>query len=186
LNNVQDPVKRPSVVTVMAWVWVAAAALLLFSALGSLLVNLITSSSLLFEGFADMQEIWPEGSIQALMMKYYGLVALIQMLACILIVLSSVRLLKGKSWARLSLEVFSWLGILYNLFGGYIGLENLQYMDSYSPELADLQDHGFTFIEPLMIGITVVSTIAFITPFIISVVVMRRASVKDYCVQRGF
>jgi hypothetical protein len=186
LNNVQDSVKRPSVVTVMAWVWIAAAGLLIMSALGSLIVNLLLSSSEVFGAYADMQEIFPEGSIQALMAKHYGLVALIQLLTCILIVLSSIRLFKGRSWARLSLEILSWLGILYMLFGGYIGFENLKYMDSYSPELAQLQDQGFDFIENIMIGVTILSTIAFTTPFVISAVVMRKASMKSFCLQKGF
>lgn len=176
---------RPGVVTVMAWIWVGAAGLLAMSALGSALMNLILSGSHFFGDIPDVRDFMPEGSVQALMAKYYGFVALIQLMACGLMVWSSLRLLKGKYWARISLEVFSWLGIAYALFGGYIGIENLKYMDAYSPELVELQEMGFDFFDSIMLGVTIVSTIAFMTPFVISAVVMRKASIRNFCTNRG-
>lgn len=47
------------------------------------------------------------------MFEYFGIFSILQILFVIFIIYSGIMLLGQKSWARLSLEVVTWLSLLY-------------------------------------------------------------------------
>ncbi len=105
--------KRLTSVTVIGWLWICIA---IFMALSGIM------SSLMFFLFIgpEMQEAQKQLSEQAesvffpmFLFEYFGVLSLLQVAFAIFVIFSGIMFLKLRSWARLSLEVISWLSLLY-------------------------------------------------------------------------
>jgi len=92
--------KRPTSVTVISWAWIIIGALMFFSGAMAIFANNLASSNL-----SDIDK--------PLMMKLFPVMALIQMCIAAIGFYSGIRFLKLVQWARLYLEILTWIVALF-------------------------------------------------------------------------
>ncbi len=104
--------KRPASVTVIGWIFIAVAILMVFSGAWGFMA--FTWMKQMNEDFPSMQEI-PSGffRVHRAIFQNFGLLASIQMLLGVFVVVAGVQFLKLQRWARTALEVVSWLALVY-------------------------------------------------------------------------
>lgn len=104
--------KRPTSVTVIGWIYIAVAALMI-------LVGAMSFMS--FTAIRDMEGkgfrividnlAAPFKAISAIF-QYFDLLAVSQILLGIFLVIASIEFLELHAWARTALEILSWLGLI--------------------------------------------------------------------------
>jgi hypothetical protein len=101
--------KRPKVVTVIGWFWTVAGSWML-------LKGMLEGASLLlaeapYEGwFREYAERFP---IHAVLYRYCGVVILIEMVTAVVAIVAARQFLRMRRWARTTLEIVSWLSLLW-------------------------------------------------------------------------
>lgn len=106
-------VKRPTGITITAWLWIVMGGLMIFSAvMGGFAYTMMgnmspppSSSSKMPAEFAVMNSIF----------QYFGVLLLLQGIAAVVAIWAGVSLLRLKQWARTAIEVLSWIAFLYTV-----------------------------------------------------------------------
>lgn len=96
--------KRPTSISVIGWAWIVIGSLMCLSAVMALLVSLTISQA--------AAQTDTDHNVPAIL-GFFPLLALIQMVFAILGIVSGVNFLKMKSWARTTLEILSWLLMVF-------------------------------------------------------------------------
>lgn len=110
-------VKRPTGITITAWLWIVMGSLMIFSAvMGGFAYTMMgnmslppSSSSEMPAGFAVMNSIF----------QYFGVLLLLQGTVAVVAVWAGVSLLRLRQWARTAIEVLSWIAFLYTVGFGF-------------------------------------------------------------------
>ena len=104
--------KRPTAITVIGWIYIAVAVLMIFS------------GGMGFVAFSFMQDIkgerppTPEDTpfpfgVMDVVFQHFDLLALAQVALAAFIIIASIQFLRLRRWARTALEVIAWLGLVY-------------------------------------------------------------------------
>ncbi|MBN1255800.1 MAG: hypothetical protein JXA50_11050 [Deltaproteobacteria bacterium] len=105
--------KRPTAVTVIGWIFIAGAILMIFS------------GGMGFMAFSFMQHMGGEAAppipedapfqfgVMEVIFQHFGLIALVQIALAAFILIASIQFLRLRRWARTALEVIAWLGLVY-------------------------------------------------------------------------
>ena len=110
MNAVQK--KRPTAVTVIGWIFIAGAILM------------ILSGGMGFAAFSFMQQLGEEMpptfegapfqfGVMEVIFQHFGLIAMVQVALAVFILIASIQFLRLRRWARTALEVIAWLGLVY-------------------------------------------------------------------------
>jgi hypothetical protein len=101
---------RSTFVTVVAWIFIVGSG---FATLMSLMQNIMIHVMFNKDKFSQLPDDMPAGA--SFMFEYFQLIILAFLLICILMLVSSIGLLKRKNWARLVFIFILSLGILWSL-----------------------------------------------------------------------
>lgn len=140
-------------VTVVAWIFIICSGL---ATLMSLMQNIMIHLMFNKDKFSQMPEDMPAGS--AFMFGNFQLIFLAFLLICILMLVSSIGLLKRKNWARLVFIFVLSIGILWSL----ASLIFQAVFFSTMPEMAqstELQE--FETMKSVMLWFTAIISIGF-------------------------
>jgi hypothetical protein len=110
MNAIQK--KRPTAVTVIGWVFIAGAVLMIFS------------GGMGFAAFSFMKHMGGEKppipeqapfqfGVMEVIFQHFGLIAIVQGALAVFIIIASIQFLRLRRWARTALEVIAWLGLVY-------------------------------------------------------------------------
>jgi len=100
-------VKKPLSIKVVAGVFIFTSFLMIVGSISGLGILY------LFKNFPLFSKLIPAFSQITPLTLHFSLLLSIQLGAGILILVASFHFLQGKGWARTTLEVFTWLGLLY-------------------------------------------------------------------------
>jgi hypothetical protein len=106
-------VKRPTGITITAWLWIAMGGLMILSAVMSgFAYNMMGKmgappppSVEMPAGFALMNSVF----------QNFGVLLLLQGIVAVVAIWAGVSLLRLKQWARTTIEVLSWLALFYTV-----------------------------------------------------------------------
>jgi hypothetical protein len=115
MNAIQK--ERPTAITVIGWVFIAGAILMIFS------------GGMGFVAFSFMNHMGAERppipeqapfqlGVMEVIFQHFGLIAMVQVACAIFILIASIQFLRLLRWARTALEVIAWLGLLYLVCNG--------------------------------------------------------------------
>jgi hypothetical protein len=110
MNAVQK--KRPTSVTVIAWIFIAGAILMILSGgMGFAAFSFMKQTT---GGVPPVPEDIP-GQLRVMQFafQHFELIAMVQCALAIFILIASIQFLRLRRWARTALEVITWLGLVY-------------------------------------------------------------------------
>lgn len=166
--------KRPTGITITAWLWIV---------MGILMVP-----TGLMGGFAysTMQHMGPPPTVPpdmppgfALMtgmFRYFGFLLIAQTVVAILAIWGGIALLKLKAWARTTIEVLSWLTLLYCLGFGIFWIYLWISMTGQMPKGGAPVDTNMFQIMGAVMGLVI--TAVFAVPLWIMIRYLRGAEVR--------
>lgn len=105
--------KRPTSVTVIGWIFIVTAILIIFSGvMGFMAFSFIEQMKQ--EGMPQIPEGMPMPfKAMSVIFKYFGILALLQIVFAVFVLIAGVQFLRLKAWARTALEIVSWLSLFY-------------------------------------------------------------------------
>jgi len=172
--------KRPTSVTVIAWIFIGLAALMILS--GAMALAMFTFIKYSSGGaFAPppSDELGPFG-LAALLMEHFDLLALFQINIAVFIIISSIYFLKLRSWARTALEVVSWLGLTYVVGFSLFWIASWIFMSSSGPRGQGASAEPLIFgIFGAIMGIVVMAVYA--APLIAIIWFLRGKTIREAC-----
>ena len=117
MNAVQK--KRPTAVTVIGWMFIASAILMILS--GGMGLAAFTFVKQTAGGVPPLPEDIP-GQLRVIeiVFQYFEPIAVVQISFAIFILIASIQFLRLQRWARTALEVISWLGLVYMVGFGIV------------------------------------------------------------------
>jgi hypothetical protein len=165
--------KRPTGITITAWLWIVMGGLMILSALmGGFAYTTIGKMRPLLPPSTDM----PAGSsVMNSIFQYFGLLLLLQGIVAVLAIWAGVSLLRLKQWARTTIEVLSWIALLYTVGFGIFWVYTWVAMTSQVPTHgAPVDPVSFRLMGAVM---GVVVTAIFAVPLWIMIRYLRGAEV---------
>lgn len=106
-------VKRPTGITITAWLWIVTGGLMIFSAV---------MAGFAYTMMGDMgpppstsSEMPAEFAVMSSIFRYFGVLLLLQGIVAVVAIWAGVSLLRMKQWARTAIEVLSWIAFLYTV-----------------------------------------------------------------------
>jgi len=170
--------QRPSAVTVIGWIFLVAGALMILMGLQGIIIYSIVKP-LATRAPQSLEQakplIWPF----LLIGRYLGLLAILKILAGVIILITSIQFLKLRPWARVVLELCSWLGALIVIvFGTFLTIAWIATTTSLWRAGAELPGFIVVFvgIGALMASINVA---VFVVPFAALIVFLRGKTVRE-------
>jgi hypothetical protein len=104
--------RRPTSVTVIAWIFIAGAILMILS--GGMGFAAFTFMKQTAGGLPPLSEDIPgQLGIMKFVFQYFELIAIVQVAFAIFVMIASIQFLRLRRWARTALEVIAWLGLVY-------------------------------------------------------------------------
>ena len=175
MNAVQK--KRPTSITVIAWIFIAGAILM------------ILSGGLGFAAFSFMQQVGEEMppipeeapfqfGVMKVIFQHFGLIAMGQVAVAIVIIIASIQFLRLRRWARTALEVITWLGLVYIVGFGIFWVASWLDMTSSIP-----MTEGTPGPPPMfdIFGAIMGSVIALVwaVPLVVIIIFLRGKTIKE-------
>jgi hypothetical protein len=110
MNAVQK--KRPTSVTVIAWIFIAGAILMILSGgMGFAAFSFMKQTT---GGVPPVPEDIPgQLRVMKIAFQHFELIAMVQIALAIFIIIASIQFLRLRRSARTALEVIAWLGLVY-------------------------------------------------------------------------
>lgn len=110
MNAVQK--KRPTSVTVIGWIFIAGAILMILSGgMGFAAFSFMKQSA---GGVPPVPEDIPgQLRVMKFVFQHFELIAMVQVALGIFVIIASIQFLRLRRWARTALEVIAWLGLVY-------------------------------------------------------------------------
>jgi hypothetical protein len=107
-------------VTILGWIWIGLGAMAFVSASGGLMMSLLMSR---------LGEPRSKSPLAVdVLFEHFGAAAGIQIFLSLILVFAGVHFLKRRNWARIVIQAFSMLGILWQCFFGVIWVRTLWQM----------------------------------------------------------
>lgn len=97
--------KRPTCVTVIGWAWIIIGGLMFFSAIMALFSSVMIGQ--MSQANSEVQQDMP------VIFRFFPLLAIIQIGLAIIGLVSGINFLKLKAWSRNSLEILTWILLLF-------------------------------------------------------------------------
>lgn len=114
--NTQGLIKRPTGITITAWLWIATGGLMIFS--GVMAGFAYAVAGLMGQPPTEPADIPSELMLMNIIFRYFGVFVVVQLIVAALALWSGIGLLKLKAWARTAIEALSWLALVYCLAFG--------------------------------------------------------------------
>jgi hypothetical protein len=110
MNAVQK--KRPTSVTVITWIFIAGAILMILSGgMGFAAFSFMKQTT---GGIPPVPEDIPgQLGVMQFVFQHFELIAMVQVALAIFIIIASIQFLRLRRWGRTALEVIAWLGLVY-------------------------------------------------------------------------
>ena len=167
-------VKRPTGLTVTAWLWIVMGGFMAFSAvMGGF-------------AFAMMREMgappalppdMPAGlEMMNVMFRHFGAFLAVQAIAAVLSVWAGIALLQLKAWARAAIEALSWLALLYSAGFGVFWVYLWLSVTSQAPQGSAPVD--MAMFQAMGVAIGAIITFAFVVPLWIMIRYLRGNEVR--------
>ncbi len=104
--------KRPTSVTVIGWIFIAGAILMILS--GGMGFAAFTFMKQTTGGVPPVPENIPgQLRVMKFVFQHFELIAMVQVAFAIFVIIASIQFLRLRRWARIALEVVAWLGLVY-------------------------------------------------------------------------
>ena len=169
--------KRPTSVTVIAWIFIVMAGFSIFS--GGVGFLVFSATKHMGQAIPPIPQEMP-GSFKALsvVFQHFGLLALCQIGFSIFLLIAGIQFLKLRSWARTALEVTSWLGLVYTVSFGIFWVYIWIGMTSRLPsgETTPMGSPAMFTRFGAVIGTVVMVT--FTVPVVVIIKFLRGATIK--------
>src|SRR5882724_2973642 len=109
---------RPTGVTIVAWLWIVAGGLMVFSAIaGGLLYSTMRDRG---SHITTPHDVPIQFKLAQIVFDHLGSMLIVQFLVALLAIVSGIYLLRLHPWARTAIEILSWLAFIYSVgFGIY-------------------------------------------------------------------
>jgi hypothetical protein len=167
-------VKRPTGITITAWLWIAMGGLMILGAvMGGFAYTMMGKmgpppqpSTEMPSGFAVMYSI----------SQYFGVLLLLQSIVAVVAIGAGVSFLRLKQWARTTLEVLSWLAFLYTVGFGIFWVYMWISMTGQTPTRGAPADPVSFQLMGAVMGVIV--TAVFAVPLWIMIRYLRGAEVR--------
>ena len=166
---------RPTGLTITAWLWIVMGVLMLFSGLmGAIAYFTIGHMGPLPEAPPDAPAVF---GVMTSLFEYFGLLVLAQAAVAIVAVSAGIALLQLRAWARMAIEVLSWLAFAYFVGFGVLWLVMWLAMTGDMPHGGEHMGAGM--IQVLGAAMGVVVTALFAVPLAIMIRYLRGAEARN-------
>ena len=169
--------KRPTSITVIGWIFIAGAILMILSGgLGFMAFSFMRQIS--GEMPPISEELPNQFRIMRIIFQNFGIIALLQVAFAIFVLISSIQFLKLRKWARNALEIVSWLGLVYVIGFGIFWVVSWINITSHIPvsEVRSGPPPMFNIIGAIM---GPVITVAWATPLVVVITFLRGKTIKE-------
>lgn len=169
----QTAAKRPTGITITAWLWIVMGGLMMFSAvMGGVAYSMMGEM-----GAPPSTEMPPEFALMNSVFQNFGALLLIQGCVAIVAFWAGISLLRLRQWARTTIEILSWIGFLYTVGFGIFWIYMWVAMTGQVPTQggSDGAD-SFQLMGAVMGGIV---TAVFAVPLWIMIRYLRGAEMRD-------
>lgn len=155
-----NPVKRPTSVTAIGWVWIALGGFMIFT------------SCMAFFIFLAMWGVLSEEPAIPDFVKYYPVLCVANIFLGAAALVSAINFLKLKAWARTVLEVVNWIVLVFLI--GFMGVWVFfwNFLTSSAPDVPE----GFTSMG-IAGGVFVL--LFYGVPVVIAIKCLRGSTVKE-------
>jgi hypothetical protein len=162
-------VNRPTAVTVIGWIYIAVAILMILSSVMSFAVSATMPPPPSPDRFPS------DGSTRFgfWLFGHLRVVAVIQIVAALVTLAASVAFLRLQSWGRVVLELLAWLALTYDLVCGGFWLYSAASMTSRMPSSIP------PFPSGLFLGTGVVIIAVFAVPIVVIIRFLRGNAIRD-------
>ena len=166
--------KRPTGITITAWLWIAMGGLMILSAvMGGFAYTTIGRMGPLLPPSTEM----PAGfSVMNSIFRYFGVLLLLQGIVALVAIWAGASLLRLKQWARTTIEVLSWIALLYTVGFGIFWVYSWVEMTSQIPTHGAPTDPVSFRLMGAVMGVVV--TAVFAVPLWIMIRYLRGAEVR--------
>lgn len=153
---------RPTALLVVAWLWIIIGILTIagggFVAFQSIVIHNILDELDVKNPTAERMGV----DAPLFIMSIAYIIVFVSFAVGVFAVISGFFLLKLRNWARLSLEILSWLWLILMIFTLIIWVRNFTFFKS----------EGIAFAN-------IIATLIWMIPFIASIILLRRKTVRE-------
>ncbi|MCJ7663233.1 MAG: hypothetical protein MUO24_03220 [Desulfobacterales bacterium] len=169
--------RRPTAVTVIGWIFIAGAILMILS--GGLGFMAFSFMNQMAEEMPPIAEELPnQFRIMRIFFQNFGIIALLQVAFAIFVLMASIHFLKLRKWARNAVEIVAWLGLFYVIgFGIFWVVSWIDITSSFPVTEAPAGPPPLFNIIGAVMGCVV--TVVWAVPLIIIIIFLRGKSIKD-------
>ena len=175
MNAIQK--KRPTSVTVIGWIFIAGAILMIVS--GGMGFAAFTFTKQMAGGVPPMPEEIP-GQLRVMetIFQNFELIAIVQVAFALFVLIASIQFLKLRPWARHALEIISWLGLVYLVAFGTLWVVSWIGITSHIPvsEGAAGPPPLFNIFGAIMGSMV---TVCWAVPLVVIIIVLRGKTVRS-------
>ena len=175
MNAIQK--KRPTSVTVIGWIFIAGAILMILS--GGMGFAAFTFMQQMGEEMPPFPEEAPfQFSVMEVIFQHFGLIAIVQVALAVFIIIASIQFLRLRRWARTALEVVAWLGLLYLVSFGifwvvsWIGITSNIPSTEEAPGLFPM----FNIFGAIMGSVI---TLFWAAPLVVIIIFLRKKTIRE-------
>jgi hypothetical protein len=175
MNAIQQ--KRPTSVTVIGWIVIAGAILMILSGgMGFAVFSFMKQSA---GGAPPVPEDIPgQLGVLKIAFQHFELIAMVQCALAIFIIIAGIQFLRLRRWARIALEVVAWLGLVYVVAFGIFWVVSWLGITSSIPIT-----EGAPGPTPLfgIFGAVMGSVVAlcWAVPFVVIIIFLRGKTIKE-------
>ena len=170
----------PTAVSVIGWIFIGMSALMIFSALMSLAA--FSMMPPMDEAMRDMPAAFPR-ELRGMfgLFKYFHVLSIGQIVVAAFTLFAGIRFLQRRAWARVYLEVLSWVSIaLLVLYVGWWGYMWSQITSSFPKQMGNCGP-PIGFFRGMGIVMALFNLIIFATPLVVIIHYLRKESVRGAC-----
>ena len=169
--------KRPTAVTVIGWIFIAGAILMILSGgMGFAAFSFMKQST---GGVPPVPEDIPgQLRVMKIAFQHFGLLAMVQVALAIFIIIASIQFLRLHRWGRTALEVVTWVGLVYVVgFGvfwvvSWIGITSNIPMTEGTPGPSSM----FNIVGAVMGSVV---TLFWTAPLVVIIIFLRGKTIKE-------
>jgi hypothetical protein len=144
----EDSRMRPRAVALVGGIYMLVGFFMLLSG-GAAIASMLLVDTAAQSGMAESLSGAPAMlKVTVVFVRYFGAVAVFQVIAAVAVIVSAVQFLKLRAWARAALEVFTWLSLVAAIFiGGLWAYSWAKMTAAMPPEMtAPLSPGAFSLI----------------------------------------
>lgn len=170
--------KRPTSVTVIGWIFIVVAVLMILGgAMGLVAFSFIHPS-----GGSTVppmpKDVGRTFAVMSIVFQYFGLLASLQIVFAIFILIAGIQFLKLRAWARIALEIVSYLGLIYTVgFGTFWVVSWISVTSRFPVAESTVGPPALFNIFGAVMGIVVIAVC--VVPLIVIIKFLRGETIKE-------